>query len=188
MDTNIQHIIGTVALIGLVISAGLSYNIITAFVRNDNQRKELSQISENVALNIEEMINLVKFAKFSSNFSDYLVKIIDLPTEVGGKSYQIQLLNDSLQLKVRSFLTEDASTSADSTIPFNSGDIPLRLNTTATTYTIRVGIGNTLITCSGTVYGKNGTVIWAYPDWRGSTGGSPSNITIGIGWVRAYQS
>lgn len=185
MATHIQHIIGTVALIGLVISAGLCYNIITSFVQNDNRRKELGQIAENVALNIEEMINLVKFAKFSSNFSDYLVKIIDLPSNVGGKSYQIQLLDS---FEVRSFLTESNSTSAASTIPFNSGDIPLHLNTKATTFTIRAGVDNTLITCSGTVYGKNGTVIWAYPDWRGSTGNLPSNITVGIGWVRAYKS
>lgn len=185
MNIQIQHVIGTVALIGLVISASLCYEIFTSFAQNDNRRKELGQISEDVALNIEEMINLVKFAKFSSYYSNYTVKIIDLPIDVGGKSYQIQLLDS---FKVHAFLTDDTSTSADSTIPFNLGDIPLHLNTTAQVYKLSVGIDNTQISCSGTIYGKNGTIVWAYPDWRDSIGNSPTNMTVGIGWVTAYQS
>jgi hypothetical protein len=91
VESSIQHIIGTVSLIGLVISAGLFYAVFTSSVQDDNRKKVLAQISESVALNLEEMINLVKFSKYSS---DYLIKIIDLPTDVGGKAYQIQLVND----------------------------------------------------------------------------------------------
>jgi hypothetical protein len=183
VEVSIQHIIGTVTLIGLVISAGLFYTIFTTFVQDDNRKKELGQISENVALNLEEMINLIKFSKYSS---DYMIKIIDLPTDVGGRSYKIQLVNDANRLYVHTFLTTQQTVSADSTIPYNSGDIPLKLNTTETIYNINVGVDNLKIACSGTIYGKNGTVIWANLDWDYLTG-LPSSITVGIGWVEAQQ-
>jgi len=185
VEVSIQHIIGTVTLIGLVISAGLFYTIFTTFVQDDNRKKELGQISENVALNLEEMINLIKFSKYSS---DYMIKIIDLPTDVGGRSYKIQLVNDTNRgLYVHTFLTTQQTVSADSTIPYNSGDIPLKFNTAETIYNINVGVDNLKIACSGTIYGKNGAVIWANPDWNNSNGNSPFLITIGIGWVEAQQ-
>ena len=189
VEVTIQHLIGTVALIGLVISAGLFYTIFTSFVQDDNRKKELGQISENVALNLEEMINLIKFSKYSS---DYMIKIIDLPTDVGGRSYQMQLVNDTNNdtnrgLYVHTFLTTQQTVSADSTIPYNSGDVPLKLNTTETIYNINVGVDNLKIACSGTIYGKNGIVIWANLDWNNSNGDLPSLITIGIGWVEAQQ-
>jgi hypothetical protein len=184
VEVTLQHIIGTVALIGLVISAGLFYTIFTSFVQDDNIKKQLGQISETVALNLVEMINLIKFSKYSS---DYMIKIIDLPTDVGGRSYQIRLANDANRLYVHTFLTTQQTVSANSTIPYNSGDIPLKLNTKETIYNIHVGVDNLKIACSRTIYGKNGTVIWANPDWTNSTGDSPSLITIGIGWVEAQQ-
>jgi hypothetical protein len=184
VEVSIQHIIGTVTLIGLIISAGLFYTIFTSFVQDSNREKELGQISENVALNLEEMINLIKFSKYSS---DYIIKIIDLPTDVGGRAYKIQLVNDNGSLYVHAFLTTQQTVSADSTIPYNSGDIPLKLNATETIYNITVGVDNLKIACSGTIFGKDGTVIWANPDWSNSTGNSPSLITIGIGWVEAQQ-
>ena len=188
VEVTIQHLIGTVALIGLIISAGLFYTIFTSFVQDDNRKKELGQISENVALNLEEMINLIKFSKYSS---DYMIKIIDLPTDVGGRAYKIQLNdtqgNDTQRFQVSAFLATQQTVSATSTIPYNSGDIPLKLNTTETIYNINVGVDNLKIACSGTIYGKNGIVIWANPDWNNSIGYSPSLITIGIGWVEAQQ-
>jgi hypothetical protein len=170
VEVSIQHIIGTVSLIGLVISAGMFYTIFTSFVQDSNREKQLGQISETMALNLVEMINLVKFSKFSTD-DGYMIKIIDLPTEVGGKSYQIQLVNGTNQgIYVHTFLATQQTVSADSTIPKNSGDITLKFNTTKfttpeTIYKINVGVENLTIACSGTIYGKTGVVIWAYPDW-----------------------
>jgi hypothetical protein len=192
VEVSIQHIIGTASLIGLVISAGLFYSIFTSFVQDSNREKKLGQISETVALNLEETINLIKFSKFSN---DYMIKIIDLPTEVGGRAYKIQLVDDTNDknqdgtnrgLYVHTFLATQQTVSADSTLPYNSGDIPLKFNTTETIYKINVGVENLTIACSGTIYGKNGAVIWANLDWDYSTG-LPSSITIGIGWVEAQQ-
>jgi hypothetical protein len=183
VESSIQHIIGTVSLIGLVISAGLFYAVFTSFVQDDNRKKVLGQISESVALNLEEMINLVKFSKYSS---DYLIKIIDLPTDVGGKAYEIQLVNDSNRLYIHTFLAAQQTLNANSTIPYNSGEIPLKWNTTDTKYEINAGVDNLKIACSGTIYGKNGIVIWANLDWDYLTA-VPVSITIGIGWVEAQQ-
>ena len=83
---SIQHIIGSVTLVGLIISAGVFYSLFTDFVQNDARRKELGQISENVALNMEEMINLMKYSQYYNN---YTLKIIDLPADIAGKSYKI---------------------------------------------------------------------------------------------------
>jgi hypothetical protein len=187
VQISIQHIIGTVALIGIVISASLFYNIFTSFVQDDSRRKELGQISENVALNIAEMINIVKFETFSSNYGNYTIKIIDLPTQVGGQPYKIQLVNVSGQMQVHSFLSTHESISANSTIPFNSGGSSIVLNTTSTIYHIKTGLDLVKIACSGMVYGKNGTAIWAHPVWDSGIGNSPSAVTVGIGWVEAQQ-
>jgi hypothetical protein len=189
VEVSIQHIIGTVSLLGLIISAGLFYSIFTSYVQDSNREKQLGQISETVALNLVEMINLVKFSKYSS---DYMIKIIDLPTDLNGRVYKIQLVNDTNRgFYVHTFLTTQQTVSADSTIPYNTGDIPLKFNTTETTttdtiYKINVGVENLTIACSGTIYGKNGVVIWANLDWDYSTG-LPSSITIGIGWVETQQ-
>ena len=173
-EVSIQHLIGTVALIGLVISAGLFYTIFTSFVQDDNRKKELGQISENVALNMEEMINLIKFSQFYPNCT---AKIIDLPTDVGGRTYKIQLKDINQTFQVNAYLATQPTVSTTSTIPYNSGDI--RLETTETVYSLyNVGVDNLTIACSGTIYGKPQTVIWVYPD-SSSTG----NFTIGIGWV-----
>jgi hypothetical protein len=75
---------------------------------------------------------------------------------------------------------------ANATIPYNSGEIPLKWNTTDTKYEITAGVDNLKIACSGTIYGKNGTVIWANLDWDYLTA-IPASITMGIGWVEAQQ-
>ena len=183
-QVSLQHIIGTVALIGLIISTGLFYTVYTTYVQDDNRKKELGQISENVAVNFEEMINLAKFSKYST---DYMVKIIDLPLDVGGRAYEIQLMNNSKNgLYVHAFLATQNTVSSDSTIPYNAGGIPLKLETTENLPDITAGADNLIIARSGSVYGKNGTAIWASLDWSDS-GDSPNLITIGIGWVEAQQ-
>ncbi len=180
VEVSLQHIIGTVALIGLVVSACLFYSVFTSAVQDDGRKKQLGQISENVALNIEEMINLAKFSKYSS---DYMVKLIDLPVAVGDQPYKVQLVNDSAKgVYVHAFLATQPTISADSTLPYNSGNIPIRAETTQTPNKITVGVDNLTITCSGTIYAKNGTAIWSKMDWAVNES-EPDLITIGIGWV-----
>ena len=110
-----------------------------------------------------------------------MIRIIDLPVEVCGRTYKIQL-NDSDRLSVNSFLCTQQTVSATSTIPYNSGDIPVKFNTTDIAYTINVGDDCLTVYCSGTIYGKSNTVLWATTDWDEQTG-TPVSITLGLGWV-----
>jgi hypothetical protein len=181
VEVTLQHVIGTVALIGLIISASLFYTIFTGSVQDDNRKKQLVQISENVSLNLEEMINLAKFSRYSI---DNMSKIIDLPTDIDGKTYEVQLVDDPIQgFIVHSFLATSPSISSDSTIPYNSAGTPLKLETTQNPYPMTIGVNQQKIVCSGTVYGKNGTVVWANIDWTGSNGDAPRQIIIGLGWL-----
>ena len=141
---SLQHIIGTVALIGLVISTGLFYTMFTGSVQIDSRQQELKQISQNVALNIEEMINLVKFETRSSDNSNYTVKILDLPTSIGGQTYKIQLI-DGNPMMVHSFLATQTTASADSAVPYNTGGTSLSVNSSASEYQITVGADKTVI-------------------------------------------
>lgn len=180
MNVSISHLIGTVALMSLFITAGLSYAIITSYIESDVYKQQLQQISENVALNLVEMMNLIKFAKYSSG---YMIKAIDLPSDLGGRAYVVQLVNDTSQWgHVHAFLSTQKGLSADSTIPFNSeAGTEIQLFTNATVQHIQAGIDNTTIACSGTVYGGNEIVIWAQPIWNDEN----YSITIGIGWIQA---
>ncbi|HEY9754163.1 MAG TPA: hypothetical protein V6C97_03255 [Oculatellaceae cyanobacterium] len=180
VEISLQHIIGTVALIGLVISASLFYTLFTGSVQDDSRKKQLGQISESVALNIEEMINLAKFSKYSTG---YMVKTFDLPTAVGDQPYKVQLMNDSVKgVYVHTYLASQPTVAADSTIPYNSADTPIRVETTASTYKIEAGADNTTITCSGIIYGKSSSAVWANLNWT-STENTPDLITIGLGWL-----
>lgn len=183
VEVTIQNIIGTVALIGLVISACFFYEGYTSFIRQDVQENQLKQISENVALNIEELTNLAKFSLYSTS---YMVKIIDLPDAVDSKSYQIQLVDDPQKgCYVHCFLTTQPSISADSTLPYNSGQTQLTVQTSSSVVEITTGVDNTKIATSGTVYGKSQTAIYAYLNWGND--GVLKSINIGLGWVEAQQ-
>jgi hypothetical protein len=180
VEISLQHIIGTIALISLVVSASLFYTIFTSNVQDDSRKKQLGQISESVALNIEEMINLAKFSKYSSGV---MVKTFDLPIAVGDQPYKVQLVNDTVKgVYVHSFLASQPTVCADSTVPYNSGDIPIQVETTPNTHSIEAGADNTVVTCSGTIYGKSSSAVWANLTWTSNVN-EPELITIGLGWL-----
>ena len=184
VSVSIQHIIGTVALIALTVSAGLFFTIFTSAIQQDNRQAELQQISDNVALNIEEIINIVKFEAFSSLYSNYTVKLIDLPTSVGGQPYKVQLVK-AAQTTIESYLSNQQTINANSTIPMNSAGTALVVNSSLPVYPIVVGAEKTTIDCSGAVFGHGGIAIWAYPVWNNPSVNAPSTITVGLGWVKS---
>jgi hypothetical protein len=181
VEVSLQHVIGTVALIGLMVSVCLFYGVFTSSVQQDSQEKQLQQISGTVALNAEELINLAKFSKYSQ---DYMVKVVDLPNAVGGAPYEVQLTSNSQGIYIHSFLAAQPSIYADATIPTNSGGTSIVTDTSSRT--IKAGTDNTLITSQGTVYGKNATVIWASLTWSADAV-EPDQIKIGLGWVNSQQ-
>jgi len=178
MHVPIQHIVGTLALIGLMISVGISYNIFITNVETDIRQKQLEQISENVALNLVELMNLAKFAQYGS--SGYMMKAFYLPYDLSGRAYAIQIVSDTRGWGyVHAFLATQPSVYADAQIPFNSGETQIKLYT-ATDPIQHVQIDSTKIACNGTAYGGNDILVWAQQAWV-----EPYQINIGIGWVEA---
>lgn len=182
MKVPIQHIIGTIAVIGLMITTGLSYSIITSYVDRDVKQQQLKQIAENVALNIVEMSNLIRFANYTNR---PMMKIIDLPIDLGGGTYLVQLVDGGTDgYYVRANMTSNQHITARSLIPLSAGQ-NLVLNTTTATNSLLVGFDNTNVTCSGVVYGTNHFAVWAVTKQELDPDNNQIQIIeVGIGWVK----
>jgi len=166
MDIPLKHVIGTIALIGLIIAAGLSYTIIISFIEADVNKKQLNQIAEHVALNLVEIISLVTFANYSDIYAQ--MKILKLPSDLGGKAYTIQLINETSQNQgyyVQTQLVTRKDITAKSPIPLNSTQTQLKLITNEDgTIPVR-GEDTKIIQYSGTVYGgTHDVVVWGWKE------------------------
>lgn len=143
MDILLKHVIGTVALIGLVIAAGLAYTIITSYIEADVRKQQLKQIAENVALNLVEITNLVNFENL---FADKNVtKVVDLPTDLGGRAYVIQLVNGTSEGKgyyVYTYLLTRKDIDATSPIPLTTNQTQIVISCSETVYS---GTGNIVV-------------------------------------------
>lgn len=188
MHVPIQHIIGTVAIIGLMISVGLAYNIETSFVQQDISQQQLAQVSEMVALNIADTVNLANFANFGNFTRNNTVMIsLNLPLDLAGRAYAVQLMNetgDNQRYNVNSYLLDQHTTNASATVPFNSAQDSVQLTTDVTDagnlYWIETGVE--AVTSSIVVYGGNSrAVVWA---WKGE-----GNATLaGLGVISVGQA
>ncbi|MBS7624239.1 hypothetical protein KEJ29_01505 [Candidatus Bathyarchaeota archaeon] len=116
---SIQHIIGTVALIGLAISLALAYQIVVGYVEENVIRTQLSQTAEYVSMSISHIINLMDFTY--GMFKEYVTvsKSLNLPSDLSGKAYIIRLVNESGILYVRVEIPGRSSLYAKSSIPVN---------------------------------------------------------------------
>lgn len=118
MEVSISHIIGTVALVSLVVAAGFSYSTIGSYIEVEVKRKQLNQIAENVALNLVEIVNLVNFANFLNNQT--MLKILNLPSDL---PYSIALVNETDQgrgYSVRAEILGRNDIVGQASIPLNS--------------------------------------------------------------------
>lgn len=188
MHVPIQHIIGTAALIGLVISVSFAYTILTSSVQQDIVQQQLAQVSEVVALKIVEIVNLANFANFG-NFTrnDTMMMTLDLPPALSGRAYAVQMMDgvdNSQGYSVNSYLVAQNTTSASATVPFNSTQGSVRLTTDAAdaSNVYWLEAGTKAVISSIVVYGGNSrAVIWA---WRGE-----GNVTrAGLGVITAGQA
>jgi len=154
MEVPIQHIIGTIALMGLVISIGLSYTIITDFLQTDTRRQQLQEISENVALHVVEIVNL---ANFGNSGSGVMTCTLNLPSDVAGKTYIVEIFEDGTSLPnswyINAYLVTNHNINATSLIPLRAGQSKTQLETTS---------GTLAEITYGPIYGGgNNTVVWA---------------------------
>jgi len=157
-------VIGTIALIGLVIATGLAYTIITSYIEAEVTKQQLNQIAEHVALNLVKIANLVNFANFLNNAT--IMKVLRLPLDLGGKAYVIKLINETRQgrgcyVYVQLVVRKDVA--ASSPIPLNSTQAQLILITDGEgTLQIR-GEKTNMIQYSSTIYGgAQDIVVWGW--------------------------
>lgn len=180
MNIPINHVIGTTALIGLVIAAGLSYTMITSYIETDLVKQQLGHITEHVALNIVEIVNLVNFANQSTN--EPMVKVLNLPVDVGEKAYLVKIVNETEtgcyvvgQLVVRSDVTAKAP------IPLSTNQSQIVLKTDETETAPLPIKGGTLGVIQwwnvGEVHGGHKIVVWGLKE-----SGSVTWAGIGV-WI-----
>ncbi|MEM2905544.1 MAG: hypothetical protein QW587_07405, partial [Candidatus Bathyarchaeia archaeon] len=93
MPVSVTHVVGTVALLSMLVAVGFAFSIISAVIEADLTRQQLADIAEYVSLNLGEMITLVD----ASNYQGVaMTKVIQLPENIGGKVYLIRLVNDTV--------------------------------------------------------------------------------------------
>jgi|YelNatPaOPRAMG01_1025707.scaffolds.fasta_scaffold20622_4 hypothetical protein len=170
MHVPLQHVVGTVALIGLVLAVGLAYNIITSYVEANVTRAQLSQIAENVSMNLVEIISLTDFESPLTN--ETMMKNVNLPADIGGKAYVIKLVDAGTQASgyyVQAELVTRPDLNARAMVPINSTN-KVTLQTSGTgTLNVRRGDGGR-VTYAGTVYaGNTNIVVWGWKRSADST-------------------
>lgn len=167
MDVIIKHVIGTFALIGLVITVGLAYTTTASYVELEAAKVQLKQIAEHVSLNLIEVISLVSFA----NYPNKQIKGIDLPTDIGGKAYAVKLMIKEDKCYVRAELATGTAY-AESLIPINSNE-SIRFLTE-----IEFIQGEHGKIYSGIVHGGNNAFVWAELIRPGE------GLVAGLGWMK----
>ncbi|MEM0253075.1 MAG: hypothetical protein QXK78_00705 [Candidatus Bathyarchaeia archaeon] len=166
MDVILKHIIGTLALIGLVITVGLAYTTTASYVEMEVAKVQLKQIAEHVSLNLIEVISLVSFANYPSR----QIKGIDLPTDIGGKAYMVKLMVKEGKCYVRAELATEV-TYTESLIPIKP-DEDIKFLTE-----VEFIQGENGEIYSGIIYGGNSnTFVWA--ELMRPNG----EIIAGLGW------
>lgn len=119
VEVSIQHILGTVALIGLVISATLAYQVVVGYVETNILKSQLKQVAEYVSLNIVSLVNLVEFA-YGELSTETVTKDLNLPVDLGGKSYLVRIVKEGDAWCVEAALATRADLNAKSPIPLSS--------------------------------------------------------------------
>ena len=120
-------------------------------------------MAENVAINLVEIGNL---ANFGNSANGTMTRTLDLPVDVAGKAYMINLINssqtagqlDNTTCYVKTYLVTNPTLSAMSVIPMQANQSQIVLGTNEKD--MPAGI------TYGPIYGgADNTVVWA---WKGS--------------------
>jgi len=172
MDVPIEHIVGTAALIGLVISAALAYKTILGYVETSILQAQLRQIAEYISMNIVNLISLAEFAYGNASTLTVMVKVLKLPTDLAGEAYLVRLVCEGGDCYVQVELTMRSGLSTR---------LPINLSSTGTRVifiTGEVQLPDHTIKPSNAVYGGNpNAVVWCWKNGSDST-------CVGIGvWM-----
>jgi len=88
VSVTISHVIGTVALIGLFITASMSYSIYFSEVQEQANIAQLRGIADHVSNTLLDIYSI----GLSSEAEQLLVKSLDIPSQVSQSSYNLSLV------------------------------------------------------------------------------------------------
>ncbi|MEM2464187.1 MAG: hypothetical protein QXL85_01045 [Candidatus Bathyarchaeia archaeon] len=101
VHVSIQHIIGTVALIGLAVSVALAYQIVIGYVEENAIRAQLGQAAEYVSMNIANIVSLADFTYGMFSPQKTVSKRLNLPAAIGRKPYKLAIVGRGGEYYVR---------------------------------------------------------------------------------------
>ena len=172
MDVPLSHVIGTVAIIAIVIGATLAYTIITTYAEANILKTQLTQIAENISLNLVEIIALTNFGNVQTN--ETIMKTLNLPTDLANRAYFIELIADGQGYYVQTELVVRTDITAKSSIPLNSTQTQLiivtnrpdTLPTTNATGTLQIRQGDQgTIQYTTLLYGgRQNIAVWGWKE------------------------
>ena len=90
VHVSIQHIIGTAALLVLVLSLAYAYQIVVTSVQISAIRTQAGQVAEYVAQSVSDVVSLTEFA-YGALSSGTVSKSLKLPADLSGKPYLVKL-------------------------------------------------------------------------------------------------
>lgn len=168
----------------LIISVGYSYTLITSYMEGRILRGQLQQIAEYVALNLVEVMNLVKYTNRSVPEPTY--KVLKIPKDLGGRAYIIELKNETVGGKgyyIRARLLVRGDIEAVSMIPINTTELRIELKAEGNgTITSRSGnIDWTSVIHGGYEPGVYETVVWGMMNATQIDGTWIVTLTAGLG-------
>ena len=159
----LPHVIGTVTLIGLLGIVIFYANDLNMHVKFESAKTQLRDISEYVSSEIIAMANIANLGHNSS----IIYRIIDIPDDINGYGYAIEIVNESGTWIVRAYLDSYPTVKAGSYLYLSGG-----INISTDVKIIQVDNGR-IITGSTLYSGVRYPVIWCRSEGM--------NVTIGIG-------
>jgi len=161
MDVPLTNVIGTIALIGLVITSALAYSIVTSYIETNVLKQQLNQIAEYVALNLVEIVNLVNFANFLNNGT--MMKILKLPSDL---PYLVKLVNETHSGRgyyVQTQLVERSDITGSALIPSNATETgTIFVIDSSGTLNIVKGDAGSIRYCNTVYSGAQNIVVWGW--------------------------
>lgn len=179
MDVPLQHLVGTVALIGLVAAVGISYQAVASYIEANVYKTQLGQIAENVALNLVEVATLTEFSATKLQ-NQTLIKTVNLPLSLNEKAYLVRLISvDEGSLGRRQYVQVELVTRSDI---YARALIPLPSNYTNIVFKVE-GLSNDILGPVGVLQvkrGEGGVVLYS-----GKVYGGVPNFVV---WSYEYNT
>ncbi len=173
VHVSIQHIIGTAALLVLVLSLAYAYQVVVTSVQISAIRTQMNQVAEYVAQSVSDIVSLTEFA-YGALSSGTVSKSLKLPADLSGKPYLVRLESR----EGGCYVVVEVSGLSD---VYATSPIPLK-NATAAVWIVADGgfeLSDARVKPKPYVYGGNPkAVVWCEKTWLEGQG---YVILVGLG-------